>query len=176
MGHAVGEARRSVEAVRRGGVRAGSSPISASNWEHVELVLETSEAEEVEHVSALVLDKDCSFQAEVFRRARDAVGQETAGAREGEVRGSWRPCGRGVELILAAEEDLGLEELVILYRRKRGSLVADETSLPDGLAQAWSPRRERRLGALLKSRGVFSLHCSTLGHAGSRQHPKMLGL
>ena len=53
--------------------------------------------------------------------------------------GCWRPCGKGVELVLAEEVDLGLEELVILYRHRRGCLVAEETSLPDGLAQAGCP-------------------------------------
>ncbi|CAE7234795.1 unnamed protein product [Symbiodinium natans] len=148
MGHTVGDAtRRSVEAVRRVSTRTSCTPISASEWEHIEVVL--LENSEVEHVSSLILDHDSRFRAEVFRRDEAPLrGQNMPnpegdeGAMKGamQARGSWRPCGRGVELILAAEEQLGLEELVILYRSKRGCLVADTSlqALPDGLAQEYS--------------------------------------
>mmetsp|Transcript_40037 Transcript_40037/g.95616 ORF Transcript_40037/g.95616 Transcript_40037/m.95616 type:complete len:184 (+) Transcript_40037:26-577(+) len=141
MGHAVGEAtRRAVEPVRRVTARPGSSPVAASSWEHVEVVL----AEDAEVVSSLVLEQDSTFRAQVFSRSGEQAKlkplepeQPTLGP-ERQAFGCWRPCGKGVELVLAEEVDLGLEELVILYRHRRGCLVAEETSLPDGLAQEYS--------------------------------------
>lgn len=142
MGHAVGEAtRRAVEPVRRVTARPGSSPVAASSWEHVEVVL----AEDAEVVSSLVLEQDSTFRAQVFSRSGEDAKlkplepeQPTLGPEREKAFGCWRPCGKGVELVLAEEVDLGLEELVILYRHRRGCLVAEETSLPDGLAQEYS--------------------------------------
>ena len=143
MGHAVGDsARRSIEAIRRGSVRAGCSPIVASSWEHIEVVL--LESTEVEHVSTLTLRSDSTFRAEVYKRSKEWIREETLSRNlsQGPACGCWRPCGRGVELTFAAEEELGLEELVVLYRSKRGDfLVAEESWLPEGLAQARSFKR-----------------------------------
>jgi len=157
MGHAVGEAtRRSVEPVRRVTARAGSAPVAASGWEHVEVIL----AEDAEVVSSLVLEQDSTFRAKVFRRSGEEARlgspepeQPTLGP-ERQAFGCWRPCGKGVELVLAEEVDLGLEELVILYRHRRGCLVAEETSLPDGLSQEYSrcaPDGLEAVGATLNS-------------------------
>ena len=171
MGHAVGEAtRRAVEPVRRVTARPGSSPVAASSWEHVEVVL----AEDAEVVSSLVLEQDSTFRAQVFSRSGEDAKlkplepeQPTLGPEREKAFGCWRPCGKGVELVLAEEVDLGLEELVILYRHRRGCLVAEETSLPDGLAQAGMPLQ--CLEAQAKSVAGILQVCTRVG---GRRDPK----
>ena len=166
MGHAVGEAtRRSVEPVRRVTARAGSAPVAASGWEHVEVIL----AEDAEVVSSLVLEQDSTFRAKVFRRSGEEARlgspepeQPTLGP-ERQAFGCWRPCGKGVELVLAEEVDLGLEELVILYRHRRGCLVAEETSLPDGLSQAGMSLQVLKTKRKQSCAGIFQVRTRWVG-------------
>eukprot|EP00931_Biecheleriopsis_adriatica_P000745 TRINITY_DN100850_c0_g1_i1.p1 TRINITY_DN100850_c0_g1~~TRINITY_DN100850_c0_g1_i1.p1 ORF type:complete len:268 (-),score=58.52 TRINITY_DN100850_c0_g1_i1:7-810(-) len=143
-----GAQRRTVEAVRRGAVRARSTQVGPSAWEHVEVTF--GDGLELERISSLILEEGGQFHAAIFDRLTDGGGSrqvtspatpETHGTPAASASGSWRHCRGGVELVFEAEEELELEEVVIVYRRRRDCLVADEPSLPDGLVQEYSPWR-----------------------------------
>ncbi|CAJ1438085.1 unnamed protein product [Effrenium voratum] len=132
MGHSAESAAEAkagaFEAIRRGNRREKREQL-ALEWEHVEVTFH--EDLELTAVSSLVLGPDARFSA----GCKPRLGAAEASA----AWGTWRRLGRGVELTLGAEEAIGLEEMVVVYRCQRGCLVAERVDLPDGLAQEYSP-------------------------------------
>ncbi|CAE8597402.1 unnamed protein product, partial [Polarella glacialis] len=131
-----GAGRRSVQAVRRGAVRARHAQVGPSAWEHVEVMLDDDHGE-LESVASLLLAESGRFRAATFARLPALnLGQQDSPLAA--ASGSWRPYRGGVELTFEAEEEANIEEVVVVYRLRRNHLVADEAFLPDGLAQEYS--------------------------------------
>ncbi|CAJ1400733.1 unnamed protein product [Effrenium voratum] len=140
MGHSAESAAEAkagaFEAIRRGNRREKREQL-ALEWEHVEVTFH--EDLELTAVSSLVLGPDARFSA----GCKPRLGAAEASA----AWGTWRRLGRGVELTLGAEEAIGLEEMVVVYRCQRGCLVAERVDLPDGLAQAPLPEQPKEEAA-----------------------------
>jgi len=116
------------QAVRRGAVRQGRKQITASSWEHVQMVL--SAQEEAQISSSLHLLPTGKFHALA------GVSKICGGAV---AMGTWRSCRHGVELVFAECPELGLQEVRVDYRLRGDCLVADDCELPDGLEQEYNP-------------------------------------
>lgn len=106
-----------------------------SAWEHLEMAL----GEGSDRISSLALEPGGTFRAVVREHQRD----EDDGCAEAAIIvasavGSWRQCRGGVELVFSETPELDLPELSVSYALRRGSLVAEASELPDGLAQEYS--------------------------------------
>ncbi|CAE8594722.1 unnamed protein product, partial [Polarella glacialis] len=97
-----GAGRRSVQAVRRGAVRARHAQVGPSAWEHVEVMLDDDHGE-LESVASLLLAESGRFRAATFARLPALnLGQQDSPLAA--ASGSWRPYRGGVELTFEAEE------------------------------------------------------------------------
>eukprot|EP00929_Paragymnodinium_shiwhaense_P014412 TRINITY_DN12231_c0_g1_i2.p1 TRINITY_DN12231_c0_g1~~TRINITY_DN12231_c0_g1_i2.p1 ORF type:complete len:311 (+),score=50.77 TRINITY_DN12231_c0_g1_i2:56-988(+) len=149
--------RRDLQPVRRGVVRgkqAHEQVAVPSVWEHVEVEVTKSSidgsAPARERVATLVLTEAGRFQASIGERQ---CGSTSAGNAVFRAHGEWRRSrGYSLELIFPACAYLDLhEELIVVYRLRRGCLIAEASSLPDGLAQEYSRCTDTSSADILKS-------------------------